>query len=82
MVNKFDKDIREVLDTCGLFCPEPVFRTKIALEKLQLGDILKVLADDPSSEEDISRWVERNGHTLLEKNKQNNQIEFIIQKVK
>jgi len=80
--NNFDTNISETLDACGLFCPEPVFRTKIALEKLQLGNVLKVLADDPASDDDISRWVERNGHIMLHKSKQNNHFEFIIKKVK
>ncbi|MGI0041791.1 MAG: sulfurtransferase TusA family protein, partial [Nitrosopumilaceae archaeon] len=47
-----------------MFCPEPVFRTKIEMERMTVGNILKVIADDPASEEDISRWVNRNGHQL------------------
>ena len=49
-----------------MFCPEPVFRTKIAMEKMQVGQVLIIQADDPAAEEDISRWVNRNGHELLE----------------
>jgi TusA-related sulfurtransferase len=65
-----------------LFCPEPVFRTKIAIEKMQVGQVLTVLADDPAAEDDISRWVNRNGHELVNMNKKNNVIEFTIKKVK
>ena len=65
-----------------MFCPEPVFRTKIAIEKMQVGEILTVRADDPASEEDISRWVNRNGHELLSLKKNDNVIEFSIKKVK
>jgi tRNA 2-thiouridine synthesizing protein A len=39
----------KTIDVRGLFCPEPVFRTKIEIEKLASGDVLKVLADDPES---------------------------------
>ena len=53
------------LDATGLFCPEPVFRTKIELERMQVGEIISVSADDPDAEEDISRWVTRNGHELM-----------------
>ena len=70
------------LDATGLFCPEPVFRTKIEIEKMQVGEILKVSADDPAAEEDISRWVTRNGHELLDMNKDGNTINFQIKKVK
>jgi len=65
-----------------LFCPEPVFRTKIAIEKMQTGDILTVKADDPAAEEDISRWVSRTGHELVEMKKNDSVIEFTIKKVK
>ena len=70
------------LDAVGLFCPEPVFRTKIEIERMQVGEILKVLADDPAAEEDISRWVTRTGHELLNMEKKDNVIEFTIKKVK
>jgi len=65
-----------------LFCPEPVFRTKIEIERMTVGNILKVIADDPAAEEDISRWVNRNGHQLLGLNKTNKDLEFTIKKVK
>ena len=70
------------LDARGLFCPEPVFRTKIEVERMQVGETLTVLADDPNAEEDISRWVKRNGHELLSLNKQDSSLEFTIKKVK
>lgn len=65
-----------------MFCPEPVFRTKIAIEKLQTGDVLTVKADDPAAEDDISRWVSRNGHELVEMKKDGDVIAFTIKKVK
>jgi len=65
-----------------MFCSEPVFRTKIELERMTVGNTLKVIADDPASEEDISRWVNRTGHQLLEIKKSNKDIEFTIKKVK
>jgi TusA-related sulfurtransferase len=70
------------LDARGLFCPEPVFRTKIEVEKMQVGETLTILADDPNAEEDVSRWVKRNGHELLSLEKKDNSLEFQIKKVK
>ncbi len=70
------------LDMTGLFCPEPVFRTKIEIEKMNVGQILTVSADDPAAEEDISRWVTRNGHELLDVSKDGKIITFRIKKVK
>lgn len=59
-----------------------MFRTKIAIEKMQVGEVLTVLADDPASEDDISKWVNRTGHELLSMKKNDNVIEFTIKKVK
>ena len=70
------------LDATGLFCPEPVFRTKIEIEKMKVGKVLTVSADDPAAEDDISRWVTRNGHVLLNVKKDGTTITFQIKKVK
>jgi tRNA 2-thiouridine synthesizing protein A len=70
------------IDVRGLYCPEPVFRTKMEIERLSIGDVLKIVADDPESEEDISRWVNRNGHVLVSINKTDKDLEFVIKKAK
>jgi tRNA 2-thiouridine synthesizing protein A len=72
----------KTIDVRGLYCPEPVFRTKIEIERMTKGQILRIVSDDPDSEEDISRWVNRNGHELISLNKNNNDLEFIIKKAK
>lgn len=72
----------KLIDVRGLYCPEPVFRTKMEIERLKIGDTLKVIADDPESEEDISRWVNRNGHVMVSLNKDTKDLEFIIKKAK
>ncbi|HKR57653.1 MAG TPA: sulfurtransferase TusA family protein, partial [Candidatus Nitrosopolaris sp.] len=72
----------KTVDVRGLYCPEPVFRTKIEMERLAIGDTIKVVADDPDSEEDISVWVKRNGHVLLSVHKDSKDLEFIIKKAK
>jgi TusA-related sulfurtransferase len=71
------------LDATGLFCPEPVFRTKIEIERMQVGEVLEVQADDPASEDDVTRWVSRNGHQLLQMLKgDDGVITFSIKKVR
>jgi len=53
------------LDCIGLYCPEPVFRTRQEIDKLDVGDVLEIIADDPASEEDIPRLVKRLEQKLL-----------------
>jgi tRNA 2-thiouridine synthesizing protein A len=68
------------LDCVGLYCPEPVFRTRQEIDKLDVDQILEVIADDPAAEEDIPRLVKRLGHQLLEVRKEGDQFHFIIKK--
>jgi tRNA 2-thiouridine synthesizing protein A len=80
--NGDDKSFDKIIDVRGLYCPEPVFRTKIEIEKLGIGDKLKIIADDPESEEDITKWAEKTGHDLLSLEKKDNELEFVIKKTK
>jgi len=68
------------LDCVGLFCPEPVFRTRLEMDKLAVDEVLEILADDPAAEEDIQRLVKRLGHQLLEVRKEGNTIRFLVKK--
>jgi len=77
-----DESAKKIIDVRGLYCPEPVFRTKIEIEKLIIGDKIKVIADDPESEEDISSWVKRSGHELITLDKKEKDLEFLIRKAK
>lgn len=70
------------LDCVGLFCPMPIARTKEEIENLEVGQVLKVEADDPAAEEDISRWAKRAGHQVLEFEKSGNIITFWIKRLK
>jgi tRNA 2-thiouridine synthesizing protein A len=70
------------LDCVGLYCPEPVFRTRQEIDKLDVGEILEIIADDPASEEDIPRLVKRLEQKLLKVYKEKDQFHFIIKKIK
>ena len=72
----------KILDARGLFCPSPVMQTNVELSKMQIGEILTVLADDPAAEDDISDWARRLGHEIVKMEKNGNEIRFEIKKVK
>ena len=55
-----------ILDTTGLRCPEPVMMVRKTLRKMQIGDIIKVIADDPSTARDIPSFCRFMDHSLLE----------------
>lgn len=53
------------LDLSGLNCPMPLLKTKQALNRLDSGKVLKVIATDPSSERDFKVFSEQSGIPLL-----------------
>lgn len=71
-----------MLDCIGLFCPLPIARTKEEIENIEVGQILKVEADDPAAEEDIKRWARRAGHEILRFERSDNILSFWIRRLK
>ncbi|MCW3989381.1 MAG: sulfurtransferase TusA family protein [Candidatus Bathyarchaeota archaeon] len=70
----------KTLDLTGLYCPEPIFRTRIQLDNMKPGQTLKITADDPAAEEDIQRLIKRLGHTILEIQTDHETIQITIRK--
>ena len=68
MAAKFEKlgDGQFQLDVQGYVCPHPQLYTKKALEKLQSGDTLRLLFDNPSSGESIAAMCQSDGNDILE----------------
>ena len=52
------------------------------IEKIEVGQVLKVEADDPAAEEDIKRWAKRTGHEILSFEKQGDILTFYIERKK
>ena len=70
------------LDCLGLYCPEPVFKTRMELDELKLGEVLEVVADDPAAEEDIRSLVKNLGQELLEVRRDGNTVHLLIKRIK
>lgn len=60
-----DFNVDQELDCKGLNCPLPVIKTKKAIDAMESGQILKMVATDPGSKNDINAWTSRTGHELL-----------------
>ena len=52
------------------------------MDKLAIGEVLEVLADDPAAEEDLKAWAKRTGQKILEIDKANEGIRVLILKEK
>lgn len=60
-----DIEVKAELDARGLFCPEPVMMLHNAVRDLDSGEVLKVIATDPSTERDIPKFCQFLSHQLL-----------------
>ncbi len=73
--NPFDQQI----DCSGLPCPLPILKTKKAIDELQTGQVLKIIATDPNSVADMQAWTTRTGHTLVTHEQEGEKFIFYIQ---
>jgi tRNA 2-thiouridine synthesizing protein A len=76
------KEAHQHLDCIGLYCPTPILKTREEMDKLAVGQILEVLADDPAAEEDLKAWAKRAGQSILKIEKTNEGLRFLIRKEK
>jgi TusA-related sulfurtransferase len=68
------------IDCIGLYCPEPIFRTRMALDDMEKGQILEVKADDPAAEEDLKRLARRLGHEVLSVENEKGVLTIVLKK--
>jgi TusA-related sulfurtransferase len=77
-----ENEANRKLDCLGLYCPEPVFRTRMELDEMQVGETLEVLADDPAAESDIQNLVKYLEQEIISSTKKGNTIRIVIKKIK
>ena len=73
---QFDQE----LDCSGLACPMPILKTKKAVDALQTGQVLKMVATDAGSLPDVEAWTARTGHILLGHEKDGEKFVFYIKR--
>ncbi len=79
---KFEKtgDNTYSLDVCGYVCPHPQMYCTKSLQKMEEGDILQLVFDNPSSKETIIQMCEAQGDEILEENSEGGKIILKIEK--
>lgn len=68
------------LDTLGLRCPEPVMMLRKTVRKMQEGELLRVIADDPATTRDIPSFCRFMDHTLVEAEIEKAPYHYLIRK--
>ncbi|GAA3906781.1 sulfurtransferase TusA [Halomonas cibimaris] len=54
-----------LLDTSGLYCPEPIMLMHNQVRDMAPGEILEVVATDPATTRDVPKFCQFLGHELL-----------------
>ncbi len=72
----------KTLDCLGLYCPEPVFKTRMELDEMKIGEVLEVVADDPAAEADIRSLAKHLEQEILSVSKEGDTVRMLIKKVK
>jgi len=78
MSHQFDQE----LDCSGMACPMPILKTKKAVDGMQIGQVLKMIATDPGSLPDMTAWTAKTGHELLAHEQQGDVFTFYIKRTK
>ncbi len=57
----------KTVDARGLRCPMPLVMAKVAMEEVEPGDGIVVLASDPEASIDLAAWAADEGHALVDR---------------
>ena len=68
------------LNTTELHCPQPIIKTKLEMGQLELGQILLVIASDPSFHIDCNVFIRQAGHDLLQSWDAGGEYYFLLRK--
>jgi len=77
-----DTEVADTLDCVGLYCPQPLFQTKEAIESIEVGEVLEVLADDPAADGDLHAFAKRAGHEIVSFENDSGDMRFLIRRLK
>ena len=68
------------LDALGLRCPEPVMMVRKTVRKLDEGQTLLIIADDPATVRDIPSFCQFMDHTLVASQTEQLPYQYLIKK--
>ena len=73
-------DFDQELDACGLNCPLPILRAKKTLQKMDSGQVLRIVATDPGSVKDFDAFARQTGNALLDSGEDDGKFVFLMRK--
>ena len=75
-----DNKPEHLLDARGLFCPEPVMLLHKKIREINGGEILVLIATDPSTTRDVPKFCHFLGHELISSAEDDKFFRYAIRK--
>jgi tRNA 2-thiouridine synthesizing protein A len=54
-----------ILDTKGDFCPIPIVKLGRKIREVAVGEVVRLISDDPGVEQDVRAWCRSHKHQLV-----------------
>ncbi len=68
------------IDACGLACPGPIMKLKDAMEKLNPGQALEIIATDPGFARDAEAWCSSTGNKFVSSRSQAGKYHIAVER--
>ena len=72
--------VKAVIDARGLACPMPLVKLRQALMVVDAGDVVRLLATDPQTPDDVAEFGLAAGHDLVETRREGELISLLVRK--
>ncbi|RLA12234.1 MAG: hypothetical protein DRQ60_03045 [Gammaproteobacteria bacterium] len=73
---KFDHQV----NACGLLCPLPLLKSKRQLNRMEVGEVLMLIATDPNAEDDLKKFCGQSRHEFLHAETVDDELHIFLQK--
>ena len=69
-----------IVDARNLQCPMPVLKVAQAINQIEPGQTLELIATDRGSQSDIPAWASDMGHAITEQFEEGDEFHYVIQR--
>ena len=69
-----------LIDARGHRCPVPTLKLRKALESMDAGMMVRLIADDPMAKVDVPHFSSQGGHQVMEQVEADGAVSFLIRK--
>lgn len=71
-----------VVDASGLACPMPVIELARAVDQIDVGDQVLLIATDPAARVDVPIWCRMQRQRLIRMEERDGSVEFLVERAR